>query len=210
MTDQLCPSCGKAALSVATRCPRCGQVFELRYDRHIDPKPIRPRVPGPALIVIAVITVLGANLLWRSGRSSPRPAAKPPAGAPAPAAATQAASTPPAPPPLARADSAAPKAANRAPQARAVDSAAVAKPVVRPTPRPVEPSPVGGSEQRFATTWINVRAVRSSKARVVRVLKPGEAVQVDSLGEGWYKVVSGETGYADRRLLATRPPVTGD
>jgi hypothetical protein len=86
----------------------------------------------------------------------------------------------------------------------------VAKPEVRPAPRPVEPTAVAGSERRFATTWINVRAVRSARAKVVRVLKPGEAVQVDSLGEGWYKVVSGETGYADRRLLASTPPSSGD
>jgi uncharacterized protein YgiM (DUF1202 family) len=65
----------------------------------------------------------------------------------------------------------------------------------------------GGDARRYATTWINVRATRRNSSPVLRVLRPGEAVQVDSLAQGWYRVVSvgGEPGYVDRRLLDSAP-----
>lgn len=203
MNDRVCPSCGKAALSVATRCPRCGCAFDARYDRQIDSRPRRPKVPAGLLIVFAVVAVVAANFLWKSGRLPRRPVAN----APPPVAAPVKVPEPPRQP--------APVASEPVTQPTPGDSdqrVAPAPPATAPSPpaRVVAPSsePVnlGAGERRFATTWINVRAVRSNQSRVVRVLRPGEAVQVDSLGQGWYRIVSGEPGYADRRLLATAPP----
>lgn len=204
MTDRVCPGCGKTVLSVATRCPGCGHAFETRYDRHIDAKPLRPRVPGPALIVVAIVVVAAANLLWKSGRGSPQ-TIRPPAPPPAATVASQSA------PIAARSESvtAAPARVDTAPAPKP-PAPKVKPPAPAPAVRPAEPVAVAGAQRRFATTWINVREVRSNKSKVVRVLKPGEAVQVDSLGQGWYKVVSGEPGYADRRLLASAPPSSGD
>lgn len=207
MTDRLCPSCGKPALSVATRCPRCGCAFDARYDREIDPKPYRTRVPGPLLIVVAIVAVAAANMLWKSGRGAPRgvvsaPQTENPSAQPEP--------TRRSPPRLAVAESsAALKPAKIVAPPPRTDSVVTPKPVTSAVSRVPAPALSSGVERRFATTWINVRAIRSNKAKVVRVLRPGEAVQVDSLREGWYRVVSGETGYADRRLLATAPPSSG-
>ncbi len=63
-------------------------------------------------------------------------------------------------------------------------------------------------QRRYANTWMNVRADRSNTAPVVRVLRPGEEVQVDLLKQGWYRVVSDSQalGYADQRYLDTMPP----
>ena len=55
--------------------------------------------------------------------------------------------------------------------------------------------------------FVNVRRSPSPTATTVAVLEPGEAVLVDSLRRGWYRIVrDGRTlGYADRRFLATSP-----
>jgi hypothetical protein len=215
VNDRVCPSCGKAALSVATRCPRCGYAFDARYDRHIDPKPHRRRLPAGPLILLAVLTVVAANFLWKSGRAPSHLAVRPPASTtPAPVQPAPLAQTTPAP-----AETVASSAPITTPPAESVtvhrpaaETARVAsrQPVVA-SPKPPAPVPAslplsGNGERRFATTWINVRAVRSNKSRVVRVLRPGEAVQVDSLGQGWYRIIAEEPGYADRRLLASAPP----
>ncbi|MFN8652191.1 MAG: SH3 domain-containing protein [Gemmatimonadales bacterium] len=80
--------------------------------------------------------------------------------------------------------------------------------IAAPAPARNERATVQGIA-RYASTWINVRSARSSQAPVVRVLKPGEAVHVDSLAEGWYQVVTTDAvqGYADRRLLSDEVPV---
>jgi hypothetical protein len=63
-------------------------------------------------------------------------------------------------------------------------------------------------EHRWAKTWVNVRAGRSGSSEAVSVLNPGEPVGVDSLGQGWYRVlVDGvPLGYVDRSFLAPVPP----
>jgi hypothetical protein len=86
----------------------------------------------------------------------------------------------------------------------------------RPVPDPVVVTmiPPDGSvvvfpeERRWAKTWVNVRAGRSGSSDAVRVLDPGEPVGVDSLGQGWYRVlVDGvPLGYVDRTFLAPAPP----
>lgn len=71
-----------------------------------------------------------------------------------------------------------------------------------------EPAPTAGAVRRWATNWINVRRSRGMAGAPVRVLQPGEAVLVDSLVRGWYRVVTdGRTGgYTHRRWLAAEPP----
>jgi ribosomal protein L37E len=51
------------------------------------------------------------------------------------------------------------------------------------------PAPPGPLVKRFARTWVNVRSARGRVAPAVRVLNPGDAVQVDSLSRGWYRVL---------------------
>jgi len=64
-----------------------------------------------------------------------------------------------------------------------------------------------GAISRYASTWVNIRAGRSPRAPVLRILRPGDLVQVDSLQEGWYRVVSQQRplGYVDRRFLSSSP-----
>lgn len=62
--------------------------------------------------------------------------------------------------------------------------------------------------KRFARTWVNVRSARGRAAPAVRVLDPGDAVQVDSLSRGWYRVlIDGRAaGYVHRSNLDPVPP----
>jgi uncharacterized protein YgiM (DUF1202 family) len=77
---------------------------------------------------------------------------------------------------------------------------------VAPT-APPEPVSIDAAHQRFAQVWANVRAERSNTAPVLRVLHPGEVVAVDSLQQGWYRVVTDQAvGYVDQHYLDTLPP----
>ena len=94
-----------------------------------------------------------------------------------------------------------------APTARAASSAETA-----PTPlaavvtdstieRP--PSVANPLATRVARTWVNVRGGPGRTSPTVRVLNPGDAVQVDSLNRGWYRVlIDGRAaGYVHRSNL---------
>ena len=215
--QRICPSCGKSALPVATRCPGCGCAFELRYDRPaVDASPSRKGLFTAG--ALAIIALLGANGLRQWGatdRSETHLAgmSAPPKSAPAPApvvaaqpdsTVTRAERT--APPPAA---TVAVAASSQPPAKPAAVVAAPKAPVARtPAPSRIDRASSQGIA-RYASTWINVRSARSAQAPVVRVLKPGEAVQVDSLAEGWYQVVTADAvqGYADRRLLSDEVPV---
>jgi len=76
-----------------------------------------------------------------------------------------------------------------------------------PTPSPAPPP---GNEllQRYARMWVNVRNRRRPDATIVRVLKPGEPVLVDSLRQQWYRVlIDGRpVGYVYRGYLTATPP----
>jgi uncharacterized protein YgiM (DUF1202 family) len=77
---------------------------------------------------------------------------------------------------------------------------------VAPT-APPEPVSIYAARQRFAQVWANVRAERSNTAPVLQVLHPGEVVAVDSLQQGWYRVVTDQAvGYVDQHYLDTLPP----
>ena len=51
-----CPKCNQKALSVATRCPRCGEAFEAGF--FAPPPPTPRRVPRIVLLAAGVIGVL--------------------------------------------------------------------------------------------------------------------------------------------------------
>jgi hypothetical protein len=174
-----CPQCGQKALSVATRCPRCGHNY--------PPQPIHRHTLGPELaryrplLPIAGIIVTGVVLVVVIARwATPSP------GAPVDTVPAVAPTPEPVPTPVAAADSDVP----------AVASA------------PATPPSYGGSVKRYARTWINVRSGRARLAPVVRVLNPGAAVTVDSLIRGWYRVLAAgrPLGYVHRSNLDVAPP----
>ncbi len=114
----------------------------------------------------------------------------------------------------ARGGRAAPGVEGRASDARHAASSR-RRPIRSPTPRPRPPGPAGGLPasvtpaaprplaRRFARTWVNVRGGRGRATPAVRVLNPGDAVQVDSLSRGWYRVlIDGRAaGYVHRSNL---------
>lgn len=206
MNDTICPKCGHKALSVATRCPRCGQAFDTRYYQHSSQGP-RPRLAVPGLLIAGVVLmILAANMVWRlPGTASDRRASSGPA--------------PPAPEPKAEGVATAPRTDSLA-TAPAGKRALTGNPPPAGTSATRAPAPVpletraivssAGAIKRYASTWINIRAGRSPRAPVLRILHPGDLVQVDSLEQGWYRVVSGQRtlGYVDRRLLSNSPRQT--
>ncbi len=161
----------------------------------------------PALIVALALVALAAVVVafqsWR-GSSSAGPesgvASVPP---PAPAAQQQQ--------PI---DTAVPDTAavgqirqDSQPQVPVADTTpAVAAPA--PVLPPPAAAPTGQQSRRYASTWVNVRQGRGRDAPTVRVLEPGDAVLVDSLDQGWYRVSIGgqPIGYAHRANLVVRAP----
>lgn len=205
-----CPDCNQKALSVATRCPRCGLAFEGRF---AGPPVKRPRPIVPILLLTGGLAgvLVAVNLVVRETGTAPM------VGAPAakvPVVKTPAVSEGMVPPPR-------PEAARQpAAAAESVPAAATRRPEPEPQPVVVEPPPVArpaaeprvalavAGESRYANTWVNVRAGRSPSAPVLRTLEPGELVAVDTPQQGWYRVVNGgrEPGYVDGRFLDTTPP----
>jgi hypothetical protein len=188
MTYMECPQCGRKALSVATRCPHCGVAF--------PSKPLQGSAPGYRLdrmrpvLAVGGVLALGAVLLTVV---LPRLASKPAA----PAGGASASETTPTHATLPRAVSAdSPVAADPSDAVTTVQPPAVPSAPISPTP----PSPPA---KRFARTWVNVRGGRGRATPTVRVLNPGDAVQVDSLSRGWYRVVidGRAAGYVHRSNL---------
>ncbi len=195
MPEIECPQCGHRALGVATRCPRCGHEFPPNL---IQPLPstaerhwVRWSVMGA--VALALIIAIGKFGRYESASTTGKP--------PRPeAAATAVAETMPrdtirrdsTPPPLPQ--------PQQQPQA-----------VPQERRRDVPPSapavPAAGQEQRYATVFVNVRRTPSAGSTTVAVLNPGDAVLVDSLRRGWYRIIrDGRVlGYADRRYLSTTP-----
>ncbi|MEO8140650.1 MAG: SH3 domain-containing protein [Gemmatimonadota bacterium] len=207
MPYTVCPNCGQKALKVATRCPRCGIAFEAQFYQHSAP---RPRSNGKSvgiLVAGVAVVLLVANALWRRFDVAPAPARPAREAALAPPAEPK-----PRPQPQPPRDS--PGTVGESlrtaplPQPRSPAPAPVAAPKTAPTGVTVEPSAAIAGRYRYASTWMNVRAERRNSAPVLRILHPGEAVQVDSFSQGWYRVVSSgeQAGWVDRRLLDTVPP----
>jgi len=207
MSYTVCPNCGQNALSVATRCPRCGLAFESQFYRYTKP---RPRQMSLGLLLAGlVVTVLVASALWQ--RFGVAPAAPPIVRRPAPM-----------PPARVRPE---PSRESLAATAGTVVTAPPAQPRVATPPVPAAPqAPAAGAlvtpvvtaapstplktKTLYASTWLNLRSAGRNSAPVLRILRPGEVVHVDSLSQGWYRVVSDQQppGWVDRRLLDTLPP----
>jgi hypothetical protein len=181
-----CPKCGYKALSVATRCPRCGHDFPTQLIRHpVSESQIHKLWPVLILAGVLVTVVVIDAVVRRQ--------AVPRAITPSPVMPTL--------------DSAVyvPTQTVRETTVPSGDSSRAVEPPLSGIP------PTGGpGSRRYATTWVNVREHRSGGTAAVRVLNPGEAVLVDSLSGGWYRVVAdGRTvGYVDRLYLDTAPPPT--
>lgn len=185
-----CPRCGQKALSVATQCPRCGVPFETRHTYEVA----RPRPQGMLLIlVVAALVVVFLGFDWfrrRPGAAGGEPAAPSVAAAP---------------------DSIRQPGPKPAPVAPKEPAAATADSIPRQPPRPAietVATQTAPEERRYTNIWVNVRRARRPTAAVVKVLHPGEPVLVDSLSQGWYRVVAdGQgVGYVYRGFVDTTPP----
>jgi hypothetical protein len=222
-----CPQCGQTALSVASRCPRCGFGFtqhRLRHGHHR--RPAGNKVPlwvGGGLVVLAVVFFFGEGGTGRVtvppiagglSQESAEVVVQTDSGedgvgvdsAPAQLAAVVPSDT--------ASTSTIADSGGRLDTVPPIRAAVPAE--FRPTLEPVvvtivppEPHTAQRPEdRRWAKTWVNVRAGRSGSSDAVRILNPGELVGVDSLGRGWFRVsVDGvPVGYVDRSLLALAPP----
>ena len=142
---------------------------------------------GAAVLALAVVALLVRRGPSGAGRTNPAPA-----GSAGPAGAAAAETT-------------------KAGTARAgpIPMPAAAGAVSSPAAAPGSgPSPVRTSLRRYAQTWANVRGERTLSAPAVGRLNPGDAVTVDSLVRGWYRVlVDGRTlGYVHRSTLDVSRP----
>ncbi|MEO8637264.1 MAG: hypothetical protein ABI587_18480, partial [Gemmatimonadales bacterium] len=72
MSYTICPSCGQKALSVATRCPRCGVAFEDQFLSRARSAPTLRRTPLVFLIAGVVVALVGANALMRRLSTAPQ------------------------------------------------------------------------------------------------------------------------------------------
>lgn len=218
MTLIKCPNCGHTVSSVASKCPQCGTLLsEYRFIQGQSgaltgcrrcarkvlsgatvcpycgtPKPGR-RIPyaAGALLLAAVVPALVLAALQQRApgaavpQGGPEQAQQPTQQAPAEESAPQATGAPEAP-------------------------AAQEPPQPRQAPLSVGPGlaapPAAGT--RWTLDWTNVREARALDAPVVRVLKPGTAVQVGDRVNGWWAVyLEGRlVGYAAGSLLAATPP----
>ena len=207
MPYTVCPNCGQKALRVATRCPKCGIAFEAQFYQHSAPPPRSHGKSVGILIAGVAVVLLVANALWRRF-DVPLP--------PAPQVRKVATAPPREPQPLPQTQT--PRESLGAvreslgtaplPQPRLPASPPAAAPRVVAPSATLTPIAAAATPHRYASTWMNVRAERRNSAAVLRILHPGEAVQVDSLSQGWYRVVSSgeESGWVDRRLLDSVPP----
>ncbi len=197
MDHIVCPSCGHKALPVATRCPGCGHDFETRLFQQPDSSSKSRWIPLGLLAAVAVAVVVMVGNQQQgppvtTGGLPPRPAVPVVESVPPRPALAQ-----PQPPP-------------RAATSPTADSAPAPTPAPPRALAPIdaaEPVVLGPAERRYANTWVNVRADRNRNAAVVRTLKPGETVMVDSLIQGWYRAVAAGqlVGYVDRSFLDQTP-----
>jgi rRNA maturation protein Nop10 len=204
-----CPECGKHALSVATRCPHCGFHFPPRPI--VRPSPQRSFGASRGLVAVggALLTLTIVALVVRHGRAgaarttapaSPAADSVPATAPPAPARSPARSSTP-------LKGSLPAKAADRGAAVRSADPAPAVAGAAASAPDST-PTPAGPGIRRYAQTWVNVRGDRTRSAPAVGILNPGDAVTVDSLVRGWYRVsVDGRTlGYVHRSALDVSRP----
>jgi len=204
MSYLTCTNCAQKAPGEATKCPHCGRPFG-RLTQRAEGSGSRRRSTSVAVLLAgAALIILAAHERWP--RLSVAPSAAPPE--------TPSVSTPPQPPaPAPRQSRTAPVESVRAVPPSPSRPPGESRPPVGDTAGPVaptappEPVSIDATHRRFAQVWANVRAERSNTAPVLRVLHPGEVVAVDSLQQGWYRVVTDQAvGYVDQQYLDTLPP----
>jgi rRNA maturation protein Nop10 len=219
-----CPKCGQRALSVATQCPHCGLDFTAEHPKHPvveeEVPRLRRRLQVAGVLLVVVFVLVGIALaLYQSGSQEGL--------TPPPATPVDSAPSKPSQPATEKSDKLADTArpvtpapstdtARAAPPAPSVAKPPAAEPslsrvdTTRPAPPAPSTAPPPGNEllQRWARMWVNVRKARRPDAAIVRVLKPGEPVLVDSLRAQWYRVlIDGRpVGYVYRGYVSATPP----
>jgi hypothetical protein len=194
MTYVECPHCGGKALNVATRCPQCGGDFPSRpLQRGAAERTLRL---GPLLLaaaIVALVVVIGIALSRSGSKETSALAAIDTAPAATPRADNPHAATP-------RADSSGGDTFRDTPLPTSAPALS-ATPTSTAVPAPT-------TARRYARTWTHVRAAPTRASASTLVLDPGDAVQVDSLRRGWYRVlVDGRPkGYVHRSSLDEAPP----
>lgn len=189
-----CTNCGQRS-SDTKRCKHCGRPFGRTPQPTDASPPTRSRLPGIAMIGLVAIIAVG---IWRWQQ---RPLVAPVVVIPettivsAPPETTAAAPAPATPPPVQQ----------EVTPAAPVDTV---RPAVPARAEPTPPVTIDLTRQRYANTWANVRAERSSTSAVLQVLDRGEIVAIDSLEGGWYRVTTDRptVGYVDQQFLDTLPP----
>lgn len=203
MSHLTCTNCGQRSPDSATRCRHCGRAFG-RPPQGPEDSGSRRIFSAAVFVAGAALIILAAYKLWPRFRGAPSAAP--------PETTTVAAPAPPSP--TSKESRAAPVESVRAVAPSPSRPPVESRPPVADTARPVPPPPapsvpvsIDPARQRYAQVWANLRAERSASATVIRVLHPGEVVGVDSLQEGWYRVVTDSgVGYVDQQYLDTLPP----
>jgi len=204
MSYLTCTNCGQRVPGDATKCRHCGRPFGRPIQRaEGSGSSLRSTSVAVVLVGVALI-ILAAYELWPRLSAVPSPA---PPKTPSVATLPRPAPAAPAQSPAAPAES-----VRRAPPAPSRPAGELRPPAgdtagpVAPT-APPQPVSIDATHRRFAQVWANLRAEPSSTAPVLRVLHPGEVVAVDSLQQGWYRVVTDTSvGYVDQHYLDTLPP----
>lgn len=218
-----CPNCGQRALDVATRCPKCAFVLAqnpMQLGRESDlvvcrrchkmiPREAltcsycgrrkvayRPWIIGGVFAAVA-IALLGAGVVavrWCCGPTG-TDAARQSAPAPAPLEVV----------PQPRAEQGSEE------RARSTGRQEQEAPRAEDVPPRVPPGEAAtpGTVVRWTRDWVNLRAGRGVGTLILRVLRPGERLEVGSPQSGWWAVYVDGTvvGYvAGSELTATPPP----
>jgi hypothetical protein len=158
---------------------------------------------GGAVLVLIIVALLVRNGRTGAERMTPAPLhsadSTPMLASPAPAAAQ---------PPTASGSKPTKRVGRSAAAGAAAPAPAVADAPSRASGSGPLPAPAGSGIRRYAQTWVNVRGDRTRSAPAVGVLNPGDAVTVDSLVRGWYRVlVDGQMlGYVHRSMLHVSRP----
>ena len=196
MNRKECPACGRLALRIATRCPGCGFDLTTVATPKEEPPPDAARFYRIAGIAGVVLLVLGAITV---GALTHEPAGDT-AGVPSTPIRAAAVADPDTAQPVTGEPASVPAVESLPPPVTARTITAEpppSSPTTRPTP------PAGELDVRWAGTWINVREGKGTDYPVVRILRPGERVEVTKPERGWrFVYIDGEPiGYADNSLL---------
>jgi len=223
MTLIACPRCGRKVLSVASVCPNCS--FSLTEQRAIDaqrgggnrchqchqalpasmsvcPHCGEPRrsgrhwrwvVPGVALAAVIAVVLFALPKVDADQRQQNEaiPTARQPDSQPDPVQ----------PQPQQTVTS------ERSPAAP-LDSAAAGSTTTPPRTSPIPSPSEGPTVTRWASEYVNVRERRAIGSDVVRILNPGERVEVAHSWRGWWAVFENgqQVGYVDGSYLQDQPP----